>query len=75
MALQAYWIGRRARLRRDLAAVPADVDVVILPTGEVPVLRFNDLSKSEALMTLAYEATAEALALTAKPPVPETEPG
>lgn len=62
VALQAYWIGRRARLRRDLAAVPADVEVVILPTGDIPILRFNDLSQSEALMWLAYEATAGVLA-------------
>ncbi len=61
MALHAYWIARRARFRRDLAALPTDVDVVLLPTGKPPVLRYNDLSKSDALIDLAYRATADEL--------------
>jgi len=61
MALHAYWIARRARFRRDLAALPPDVTVVLLPTGQPPVLRYNDLSKSDALIDLAYRATADEL--------------
>ena len=36
MALQAYWIARRARFRRDLAALPDTVEAVLLPTGGRP---------------------------------------
>lgn len=79
MALQAYWIGRRARFQRDVAALPAHVDLTILPTGEAPALRFNDLTQSVALMEVAYAAASEhldreaaeaALAAPAGPPVP-----
>ena len=48
VALQAYWIARRARFQRDLAALPPDVEVTILPTGEAPVVRFNDLRQSRS---------------------------
>lgn len=79
MALQAYWIGRRARFQRDVAALPAHVDVTILPTGQAPTLRFNDLTQSAALMELAYaaasehldrEAAEEELAVPPGPPLP-----
>jgi NTE family protein len=61
VALQAYWIARRARFQRDLAALPSDVTVTILPTGEAPVVRFNDLRQSRALIDVAYRASARAL--------------
>jgi NTE family protein len=61
IALQAYWIARRARFQRDLAQLPTDVDVTILPTGEAPVIRFNDLSQSRALIDVAYRASAALL--------------
>ena len=61
MALQAYWIARRARFRRDLAEIPDDVEVVILPTGEPRPVRFNDLSQSAALIDGAYRASAARL--------------
>ena len=61
VALQAYWIARRARFQRDLAALPPDVTVTILPTGEAPVVRFNDLRQSRRLIDVAYQASVEAL--------------
>jgi NTE family protein len=61
VALQAYWIARRARFQRDLAALPPGVAVTILPTGEAPVVRFNDLSQSRSLIDVAYRASAAAL--------------
>ncbi|CAN5496003.1 patatin-like phospholipase family protein [soil metagenome] len=61
MALQAYWIARHHRFKRDLAALPADVEAVVLPTGQPPVLRFNDLGHSAELMKNAYTATASFL--------------
>ncbi len=57
MALHAYWIARRARFRRDMEALPATVDAVLLPTGHAPAGRFNDFSHSEELMASAYLAT------------------
>jgi NTE family protein len=66
MALQAYWIARRHRFRRDLAHLPPWVEAVILPTGEAPVLRFNDLAHSGELITIAHRATAAALDLRAR---------
>jgi NTE family protein len=61
LALQAYWIARRARFQRDLAALPPEVEVTILPTGEAPLVRFNDLTQSRRLIDLAYRASAAAL--------------
>jgi NTE family protein len=61
VALQAYWIARRARFRRDLAALPPGVEVTILPTGEPPVVRFNDLTQSRRLIDLAHRASVDAL--------------
>jgi hypothetical protein len=46
------------------------VDVTILPTGEAPVIRFNDLSKSRALIDVAYRSSA---ALLEGRPVPADE--
>jgi len=74
MALHAYWIARRARFRRDLAALPPDIDLVLLPTGKAPALRYNDLSKSDALIDLAYRASSEALDQRAGRYVSEPEP-
>ena len=65
MALMAYWIARRHRFARDLAALPADVEVVIMPTGEAPFLRFHDLEHSVELIDIAYEASYAALELRA----------
>ena len=36
-------------------------EVTILPTGEAPVVRFNDLRQSRRLIDVAYQASAEAL--------------
>ncbi len=58
MALQAYWIARRHRFKRDLASLPPGVAVSVLPTGEAPALRFNDLRHSDRLIATAYQATA-----------------
>jgi NTE family protein len=62
MALQAYWIGRRARFRRDMAGLPPHVDAVLLPTGDAPAGRFNDFSHSAAMMSSAYQASQVLLA-------------
>lgn len=61
MALQAYWIARRARFRRDMAGLPPHVEAVVLPTGSAPAGRFNDFRHSAALVASAYQATSALL--------------
>jgi NTE family protein len=58
VAIQAYWIARKHRLSRDLAALPPHVDLVMLPRGEPTEPRFDDFSRTEELINLAYGATA-----------------
>lgn len=53
-ALLAYWLARNSRFARDLAALPAGVDAIVLPTGERPDLRYDDFSQSEALIEQGY---------------------
>lgn len=83
VALQAYWIARRHRFRRDLAMLPPTTEAVVLPTGEPPVLKFNDLAHAAELIANAHAATAVFLddrATGAAPPAddptvaPATEP-
>jgi NTE family protein len=70
MAWQAYWINRRNRFHRDLEALPSDIDVVVLPTGEAPSIRFNDLAHGAELMDIGYRAAADHLDRLAGRPVP-----
>jgi NTE family protein len=58
VAIQAYWIARKHRLARDLAALPPHVDLVMLPRGEPTEPRFDDFSRTEELINQAYGATA-----------------
>lgn len=57
VAVQAYWIGRQHRFKRELAAMPPGVDVHLLPTGRTPSMRYNDFTRSVELIALAYEAS------------------
>ena len=61
MALQAYWVARRARFRRDLAAVPPTVEVVVLPTGDPEGGRIRGFSRSAELVACAHQATGALL--------------
>jgi NTE family protein len=56
VAVQAYWIARHHRFKRDLATLPRGVDAVVLPTGQPPLMRFNDFTHSAELITAAYQA-------------------
>lgn len=60
-AFLAYWIARRNRLLGDLARVPEDVEVILLPHGDPEPVRFDDLSSSAHLMDLAYRASSDHL--------------
>jgi NTE family protein len=57
-AIQAYNLARQNRFRRELDAVPAGVDVHVLPHGEPPHLRLRDMSHSPVLLATAHKATA-----------------
>jgi NTE family protein len=61
-AVAAYWVARRHRLRRELAALPAGVRAVVLPTGDPPPIRPNDFTRSAELIARAREAATAALA-------------
>ena len=72
VAIQSYWIARHHRFKRELDAVPPDIDVHLLPTGQTPTMRFDDFTRSAELMSLAYEASSDYLAgRPAHPALPE----
>lgn len=58
MAMYAYWLARRSRFQRDLAAIPSNIEVLVLPPGATPLLRYNDLGHSDEMITAAHGATA-----------------
>lgn len=62
VALVAFEIARRHRYARDMAAVPAGVEVHVLPLGsEGPPrspLRYRDIGRAEAAIDAAYRASA-----------------
>jgi NTE family protein len=57
VAVQAYWISRHHRFKRDLATLPQGIDAVVLPTGQPPLMRFNDFTRSGELIAAAYHAS------------------
>jgi NTE family protein len=70
VALVAFEIARRHRFLGDLAALPEEVDLHVLPTGQddpprysdLSQLRYRDLSRIRDHMERAYEASAAYLA-------------
>ena len=71
VAIQSYWIARHHRFKRELAAMPPDVVVHLLPTGQTPAMRYNDFTRSAELISLAYEASSDYLAgRPARPALP-----
>jgi NTE family protein len=69
VALVAFEIARRHRYARDLAAVPADVEVHVLPLGgggaprwdSRAALRYRDVEGTRDRITAAYRASADYL--------------
>ncbi len=57
VAVQAYWVARHHRFKRDLAMLPDGVEAIVLPTGETPALRFNDFTHSAELIRAGRSAT------------------
>lgn len=66
VALVAFEIARRHRYARDMAAVPADVQVHVLPLGSAgpprSPLRYRDFGRAGAAIEAAHRASAEYLA-------------
>jgi NTE family protein len=62
VAVQAYWIARHHRFKRELAAMPSDIELHLLPTGQTPLMRYNDFTRTSELISLAYEASSAYLA-------------
>jgi len=70
VAAVSFEIARRHRFAAELASVPSDVDVHVLPTGDpepprygdTSALKYRDTSRVAARIELAYAATAEYLA-------------
>jgi NTE family protein len=58
MATYAYWLARRSRFQRDLASIPSNIEVLVLPPGSTPVIKYNDFGHSDEMITTAYQATA-----------------
>ena len=63
VALVAFEIARRHRFAYDMKAVPPDVDVHVLPTGDeapqgISQLRYRDTRRVNERLERAYEATA-----------------
>ncbi len=56
-AIHAYWTLRYRRMLDDLESVEGRCDLVVLPTGVRPRLRFDDFSKGRELMSLSYDAS------------------
>ena len=74
VAVQSYWIARHHRFKADLAAIPEDVVVHLLPTGQTPSMRYNDFTRSAELIAAAYEASGDYLAgRPARPEMPAGE--
>jgi NTE family protein len=75
VAIQSYWLARHHRFKRDLDAMPPDIDVHLLPTGQTPAMRYNDFTRSAELVRVAYEATSDYLAgRPARPEMPAGTP-
>jgi NTE family protein len=56
VAVQAYWAARHHRFKRDLEALPPNVEAIVLPTGTTQSLRYNDFTHSAELMLAAHGA-------------------
>ena len=65
MLVQAFFIARRHRFRRDLAALPDGVEAVVLPTGSSGGIGIFDFTRTAAMIADAHAATSAVLAADA----------
>jgi NTE family protein len=83
VAVQAFWVARHHRFKRDLEALPHGVEAIVLPTGQTRTLRLNDFTQSGEMIRTAYAATDRfldgmvddqgPLPLDARPPEPASK--
>jgi NTE family protein len=57
VVIQAYWVARHHRYKRDLETLPPGVEAIVLPIGAIPTLRYNDFTHSAELIRSAYDAS------------------
>jgi NTE family protein len=57
VAVQAYWVARHHRFKRDLESLPKGVEAIVLPIGQTMNLRFNDFTQSGEMIRASYAAT------------------
>ncbi len=57
-AIEAYWVARRHRFLRELEAVPAAVEVHLMPHGDPPRLRLGDFTHTADLISAAHAASS-----------------
>ncbi len=69
----AYWTLRAARLDDELARIGEGIELIRLPAGSTPRLRFDDFSQGPELARLAHTASAHFLQ-TGELPVPVAGP-
>jgi hypothetical protein len=74
--VQAYWIARHYRYKRDLEAIRArpDVTLHVLPHGQPLVMRYNDFTRTAELIATAYEASGAYLDALVPSPGREAAP-
>lgn len=62
MILEAFAVAHRARFLRDLADVPAGIEVTVIAPEKVPAADFRDFDHTDELLAAGYEAATAALA-------------
>jgi NTE family protein len=67
VAVQAYWIARHHRYKRDLDGLPPSIELHLLPHGQPPLMRYNDFTRTPELISTAYEASSAYLQALNKP--------
>ncbi len=60
-AMQAYWVARNARFANDLATLPDGVEVLILPPGQRPDIRYDDFTQGADLIDRGHRNAVEFL--------------
>jgi NTE family protein len=69
-AVWAYWLARRNRLARDLAALPPGVACTLLGPPRRPRVHYDDFSRSAELVAQGYDAAVALLEGADAPPCP-----
>ena len=70
-AIEAYSVARRHRFRRELEAVPPEVEVHLMPHGDPPRLRLGDFTRTADLIA----AAPRRIVRISRRPAPPGHPG